>query len=150
MVSALAAVAAALTGNGGSNGFGGGSAPYQSGGAGAGMGGAIFNDAGTVSLINTTLSANTAQGGGGHGSGNASGYGGAIFNYMGSLTLDFVTLSDNTVIGGNGANSYTPAGNADGGAHLQPRRQHRRLPVRRQCLQYHKRNTDDEQLHCGQ
>jgi hypothetical protein len=80
------------------------------------MGGAIFNDAGTVSLINSTLSANTAQGGGGHLSGNASGFGGAIFNYMGTVTLDFVTLSGNTVVAGNGANSFTSPGSADGGA----------------------------------
>jgi hypothetical protein len=108
---------AAQTGSGGANGFGGGSAYGQSGGPGAGMGGAIFNDAGNVSLINSTLSANTALGGGGYGSGNASGYGGAIFNYMGSLTLNFVTIDGNTVIGGNGAISYPPdVGNADGGA----------------------------------
>lgn len=85
-------------------GFGGGSANALGsyGGAGAGMGGAIFNDAGTVSLTNVTLTANTANGGG-NGfapAGRGSGYGGAIFNYAGSLTLNFVTVSGNSVAPG--------------------------------------------------
>ena len=97
-------------------GFGGGTAhttaPY--GGGGAGMGGAIFNDAGTVTLTNVTLSANTANGGtnGYTPAGRGSGYGGAIFNYAGALTLDFVTLSGNNVAAGaSGA-----GGSANGGA----------------------------------
>ena len=108
---------AETNGYGGPGGFGGGHAYGLNGAPGAGMGGAIFNDAGTVTLINSTLSANTAQGGAGSNSSNASAYGGAIFNYMGSLTLDFVTVDDNTVIPGDGANSL-PAGpgDADGGA----------------------------------
>ena len=69
-----------------------------------GMGGAIFNGAGTVSLTNVALAAN-AENGGTNGytqAGNGSGNGGAIFNYAGSLTLDFVTASGNTVAAGTG------------------------------------------------
>ena len=71
------------------------------------MGGAIFNDAGTVILTNVTLTGNLAQGG--LGSNNGSGYGGALFNYAGQMTLDFATLSGNRVAAGSGAI-------ADGGA----------------------------------
>ncbi len=98
-------------------GFGGGIAfgtPSGYGGAGAGMGGAIFNDAGTVTLTNVTLSANIANGGanGYIHAGRGSGFGGAIFNYAGTLTLDFVTLSGNNVAAG----AIGSAGSADGGA----------------------------------
>lgn len=82
------------------------------------MGGAVFNDAGTVSLINSTFSANAAMGGAGFDSGNGDAYGGAIFNYMGNLTLNFVTLDNNMVVGGNGypGPPYSTPGSADGGA----------------------------------
>lgn len=109
-------------GNGGNGGFGGGGGAAGNdftagiggfgggdgrnhvgfGGGGAGMGGAIFNDAGTVQLTNTTLHANTATGGTGYQSSDGSGLGGAIFNYNGSLTIDFSTLSANGVAGSNG------------------------------------------------
>jgi hypothetical protein len=66
--------------------------PYF-GGGGAGLGGAIFNDAGIVSLIDSTLTNNGAAGGAIDGSGA----GGAVFNYNGSLTLNYVTMASNTV-----------------------------------------------------
>jgi hypothetical protein len=94
------------SGSGGIGGSGPGSNP-GAGGGGAGMGGAIFNDAGTVILTNVTLTGNLAQGG--LGSNNGSGYGGALFNYAGQMTLDFSTLSGNRVAAGSGAI-------ADGGA----------------------------------
>ena len=104
-------------------GFGGGDGHANAGtsGSGGGMGGAIFNDAGSVAVLNTTLSGNQAVGGsndgfgGAQGSssgGNGSGFGGAIFNYSGSLSLNFVTMSGNSVnvgVGGSG-------GSADGGS----------------------------------
>ena len=122
-------------GNGGNGGFGGGAGPGRPsntpagipgfgggsaityGGAGAGMGGAIFNDAGTVMLTNVTFSANAANGGSNPrasfpGAGAGSGYGGAIFNYAGALTLDFVTLSGNNVAKG----ASGTGGTANGGA----------------------------------
>lgn len=108
----------------GIGGFGGGQSGGDidhppAGGGGAGMGGAIFNDAGSVTLTNVTFYKNTATGGNtayaallnGAG-GNGSGYGGAIFNYAGSLSLGFVTLSANITATGTGG----VGGSADGGA----------------------------------
>jgi hypothetical protein len=64
------------------------------------MGGAIFNDAGSVSLVNVTLSANQAVGGPSRAT-VGSGLGGAVFNLNGNLTLDFVTVSGNSVATGS-------------------------------------------------
>jgi hypothetical protein len=76
------------------------------GGGGAGLGGAIFNDGGTVTITNSTLSGNTAQGGlagtGETGAAKGQGLGGAIFNHNGSLTLTNSTLSGNTAQAGRG------------------------------------------------
>jgi hypothetical protein len=72
------------------------------------MGGAIFNDAGTVTLINSTFTGDTATGGaGGTGFGGRNGsvgqgLGGAIFSVNGSLTVDDCTLSGNIVTNGDG------------------------------------------------
>jgi hypothetical protein len=90
----------------GAGGFGGGSARFpNAGGGGAGMGGAIFNRGGTVTLINDTLTRNNALGGlGGAGIANAGkGLGGAIFSVNGKLTVDDSTLSGNTVFNGSSA-----------------------------------------------
>src|SRR4029079_5421369 len=101
-------------------GFGGGAAkdrfPYA-GGGGAGLGGDIFNAAGTVTITNSTLAENIAQGGGGasistNRSGNGSGYGGAVFNLNGSISLLNSTLASNTVSPGSGG----AGGSSDGGA----------------------------------
>lgn len=88
------------------------------GGGGAGMGGAIFSMYGSVTVVNSTLTANTAQGGssagdprGGPGSGG-SGFGGAIFNLDGTTSITFSTLAGNTVTAGTGLTN----GSADGGA----------------------------------
>jgi len=83
------------------------------------MGGAIFNHAGTLFLINATLTANSATGGNSYGGsgGGGSGYGGAIFNLNGLLRISFSTLAFNTVTGGNGDVAHGGAnGDADGGA----------------------------------
>ena len=90
--------------SGGAGGFGGGYGFGSGGGGGAGMGGAVFNHAGTLTLINGTLTANSATGGNASGGG----YGGAIFNLNGNLYISFSTLAFNTVTPGNG-------GTADGG-----------------------------------
>jgi hypothetical protein len=93
----------------GAAGFGAGSGA-AAGGGGAGMGGAIFNDAGTVTLENSTLTSNTAQGGtGGH---SGSGLGGAVFNYNGTLDVTNVTISGNTATGGRGIYNLGDAGTA--------------------------------------
>ena len=84
------------------------------------MGGAIFNHAGTLFLINATLTANSATGGSsyaGTGGDGGSGYGGAIFNLNGDLRVSFSTLAFNTVTGGSGDVAHGGAnGGADGGA----------------------------------
>ena len=109
-----------IAGNGG---FGGGHSGgdfdhVPTGGGGGGMGGAIFNDAGVVTLTNATFYQNSATGGNATYAltvvpgGNGSGLGGAIFNYAGTLTLSFVTFADNSTAAGSGGSG----GNADGGA----------------------------------
>jgi hypothetical protein len=90
-----------MGGGGGFGGGGGGGGGYTdpSGGGGAGLGGAIFNNQGaTLSLLNDTLTANTAQGGtgGGQGGQDGQGLGGAVFNRNGTVTILFSTLSSNT------------------------------------------------------
>ena len=107
----------------GSGGFGAGNAGgdfdhVPNGGGGGGMGGAIFNDAGTMSITNATFHNNGATGGNTTyagtpvAGGNGSGLGGAIFNYSGTLNVGFVTLSGNATSTGSGGTG----GNADGGA----------------------------------
>ncbi|MBK8312493.1 MAG: hypothetical protein IPL01_00090 [Acidobacteria bacterium] len=111
--------------NGGGGGFGGGGGGFRSnggvgggggfaggnsGGGGGGMGGAIFNHRGTLTIINTTMTLNTAQGG--NGANGGSGFGGAIFNLNGSATITSSTLAANTVTAGTGGSSAQ----ADGGA----------------------------------
>ena len=109
-----------VLGTPGSGGFGGGDGvvgesstsgspdPGQ-GGGGGGFGGCIFNDRGLVSLENSTLSGNEAQGGESAGfdgaigtGGGGAGLGGAIFNYNGTLTLSNCTVAANVVTGGEG------------------------------------------------
>ena len=109
----------------GIGGFGGGDGADDGGaGGGGGFGGAIFNHRGTLTLINSTLTGNTAQGGNGSnntgipGGGGGSGLGAAIFNLNGTVTLNFSTIAGNTIAGGVGG-AGDPAGlpgNADGGA----------------------------------
>jgi hypothetical protein len=117
-------------GFGGAGGFGGGeggvgfdSGGIGGGGGGAGLGGAIFNHRGTLTVVNSTLTENTAQGGNG-GNGGAlgarggSGLGGAIFNLNGAVHLTNSTIAANTVIAGTGGTGSTAgsSGQADGGA----------------------------------
>jgi hypothetical protein len=99
--------------SGGFNGYGGGlggaggapdSAGGGAGGGGAGMGGAIFNNGGTLLIVNSTFTANFALGGlaglvsngGGQAGRSGSGLGGAIFSRNGNVSLLNSTLSDNT------------------------------------------------------
>jgi CSLREA domain-containing protein len=97
------------TGYTGPSGFGGGSSGTSRSGGGAGMGGAVFSMFGSLTVINSTLAANTAQGGGGDG---GSGFGGAIFNLDGAASITFSTLAANTVTAGTGDTT----GSVDGGA----------------------------------
>lgn len=107
-------------------GYGGGLSTSNSfsGGGGAGLGGAIFNDGGTLFVTNSTIAFNTATGGAGGaafasgGAGGGAGFGGGIFNRSGTVTLTNATISRNTVAGGVGsvASVTTDNGQAAGGA----------------------------------
>src|SRR5262249_34079 len=69
---------------------------------------------GTVTLINLTLTGNTAQGGGANTFfAGGSGLGGAVFNLNGTLTVTNSTLAANTVTAASGQSG---TGTADGGA----------------------------------
>lgn len=95
-------------GFGGANGSNGGGYIGGDGGGGAGMGGAVFNYAGTINIVNATLSGNTAQGASG-----AQGYGGALFNYEGTVFITNTTFASNTVTTEGGAvYNYQGSGSA--------------------------------------
>jgi hypothetical protein len=84
----------------GAPGFGGGTpvttAPTK-GGGGAGLGGAVFNMQGSVTVINSTFTANAARGGAPLESSNpADGMGGAVFNMNGSFTAVGSTFAQNS------------------------------------------------------
>lgn len=89
--------------HGGTGGYFGGSAGTSGGGGGA-LGGAIFNDSGTVVVHNSTFYNNSVS----HGvatngtSGPAGDSGGAIFSRNGSLTVQDVTISGNQATGAGG------------------------------------------------
>jgi len=100
----------------GIGGFGGGSGGDGSrGGGGAGLGGAIFNRGGNVTVVNSTLTENAAHGGDGAvyvpifqpGSGAGSAFGGAIFNLNGTVRLTNDTIAGNNLDGGSGSGGRT-------------------------------------------
>jgi hypothetical protein len=105
--------------------FGGGSGDILHGGrggGGAGMGGAIFNmgadsidqGSGTLTIINSTLTGNTAHGGNGYEPGL--GLGGAVFNLDGQVTFTYSTIDANTVVPGTAQGSsgtFVPLGGAE-------------------------------------
>jgi hypothetical protein len=118
-------------GGGGTSAFGGGTGGTGSptdtgggGGGGAGLGGAIFNNQGArLTLINATLSANSALGGSG-GAGatagdNGQGLGGAVFNRNGTVTILFSSLSGNTAAdGGRDVYNLSDGTGLTGTAHI--------------------------------
>jgi hypothetical protein len=72
------------------------------------MGGAIFNDQGTLTMINTTLASNLAAGGPGGSGGDPAatageGLGGALFNLGGTVTISSSTLASNNASTDGGA-----------------------------------------------
>ena len=94
-----------ILGYGGTGGFGGGNATPSAAGGGAGMGGAVFNMQGRLTVRNSTLSGNDAQGGAGEADPNQPGgagsaLGGAIFNLNGEVELTSATLASNSAPGG--------------------------------------------------
>jgi hypothetical protein len=103
------------------SGFGGGNGD-RAGGGGAGLGGALFNQFGTVTLTDCTLAMNSAVGGDGgldaqvDGSRDSggSGYGAAVFNVDGAVLVTNCTISGNTVATGAGSVSFLPPPSANG------------------------------------
>jgi hypothetical protein len=89
----------------GGGGFGGGGGTGV-GGGGGGMGGAIFNMFGSLTIVNSTLSGNTAQGG--NGGNRGAGLGGGIFNLDGGGTLTYATIANNSA-STNGSGVYNLA-----------------------------------------
>lgn len=110
-------------GTGGMGGFGGGAGGAGStkvgsmqyggggGGGGAGLGGGLFNNGGTLTITNSTISGNSAIGGaggsiqnGGLGivGGAGAGLGGGVFNRNGDLTTQNATIANNTAADGGG------------------------------------------------
>jgi hypothetical protein len=91
-----------LPGFEGRGGFGGGTGgPWPDlsiggfGGGGAGLGGAVFSDAGSVAIVNSTLTGNSALGGRGRLPIGGAGLGGALFSRNGFLTVHNSTLVGN-------------------------------------------------------
>ncbi len=94
------------------------------GGGGGGLGGAVFNDAGTLTITNSTLSGNSAVGGTagqfGAVAGPGLGYGGAIFNYGGKLAALNVTIAFNRADnGGGGIYNYSDGVATNGNVFLR-------------------------------
>lgn len=88
-----------VRGFGGGDGTAGGPAFGWSGG-GAGMGGAVFNHTGTLTIINCTFTQNAATGGSSpDATTNGQGLGGALFNLNGSVLIASSTLAGNSVSG---------------------------------------------------
>jgi len=72
---------------------------------GNGMGGAIFNHGGSLTINNSTFAANAASGGASNGGGGGSGLGGALCNINGTVALNCATLAFNTALAGAGTAS---------------------------------------------
>lgn len=101
----------------GAGGFGGGNSSQDYfGGGGAAFGGAVFNDGGTVTAVNSTFANNLASGGGSGFGDGGNAFGGAIFNLDGTITLRYATLAYNDVHGGSNPNSSASVAAAGGGA----------------------------------
>jgi uncharacterized repeat protein (TIGR02543 family) len=86
----------------GGNGSGG--SGTQAGGGGGALGGAVFNDSGSVSVSNSTFYNNSVDRGEGAGGGadNGGDSGGAIFSLNGSLRVNDSTISNNQATGAGG------------------------------------------------
>jgi hypothetical protein len=82
--------------SGGPPGFGGGTPTANAGGGGAGMGGAIFNMQGQLTIRNSTLTGNAAIGGEDRVPDSGKGIGGAVFNMSGRLAAVGTTFARNT------------------------------------------------------
>lgn len=93
--------------------------PLGSGGGGLGAGGAIFVHQGSVTLVNSTLTINTVQGGGGKSARKSHGgraLGAAIFNLNGTVSIYNSTVAANLARVGTNIVADNPAEMAQGGA----------------------------------
>jgi hypothetical protein len=90
-------------GTSGAPGFGGGTPTSSASASGAGMGGAIFNMQGSVTIMNSTFTVNTAAGGHDNVTDHGKGIGGAIFNLNGALTAIASTFARNRAVYAAGA-----------------------------------------------
>jgi hypothetical protein len=90
-----------IIGGPGDGGFFAGNGSDDFGGGGAGLGGAIFNHGGTISIFNSTFTRNFVVRGlaGGAGAQNGRDAGGAIFSINGSLSVFNSTISGNLSTG---------------------------------------------------
>ncbi|HUQ06163.1 MAG TPA: Ig-like domain-containing protein [Kofleriaceae bacterium] len=99
----------------GNAGFGGGGGEIGAtgdGGGGAGLGGGVFVHLGTVTVINSVINDNYAEGGaaGGAGAADGAGLGAGIFNLNGTVTMIHATVAGNFTSStgtGPGNGSYT-------------------------------------------
>jgi Bacterial Ig-like domain (group 3) len=111
-------------GSGGGGGFGAGNGgngsnqvnsqggPGGGGSGGAALGGGIFSNGGSVTLVDDTFTDNSATGGAGGSAATSDkegtagdGYGGAVFVRNGTLTATFTTFSADTIADGDGTNA---------------------------------------------
>jgi hypothetical protein len=90
--------------NPGTGGYGGSDGAFY-GGAGAGFGGAIFEYAGTLTLVDDTFAGNSAIGGMGtsNNAGNAQGKGGALFVYSGATAYNSASTFSGNIAADEGA-----------------------------------------------
>lgn len=94
-------------GFGGTRGTGGLESPSGVGGGGAGMGGAIFNNGGLLTIVNSTFNQNLAQGGQSASLGfSGHGYGGAIFNRNGVAVIVDTDFTNNAARRSSELNDY--------------------------------------------
>ncbi len=100
-----------ISGGPGAGGTFGGRADVENGGGGAALGGAIFGDDATITILNSTFTANAVSHGlsGGGTADPGADAGGAVFLVAGSLTVSNATISGNEATGeGGGIGVYRP------------------------------------------
>lgn len=90
---------------------------------GDGLGGGLYNNGGTVTIVDSTFSDNSAVGGKGgfgrsvrSGGTGGDGLGAGLFNNKGTVTIVNSTFSGNSAVGGGGGGPGGEGGKASGGA----------------------------------
>jgi hypothetical protein len=120
-LSCLGTPSATASGTLGGYGGGGGGNPIASvaagGGGGAGMGGAVFNHEGSLTIRNSTLTDNRALGGDAPRGASGAGMGGAVFSLGGHVEVDGSTLWANAIASGSGI-GFPDIGSGGGAIYL--------------------------------